>query len=164
MHGDVVAELGVAALELEQHGVHSAATLNVGVRLEEIAGGGLEADHLTELDLFLEGDLHVLELSVALGHSGLTLRDDELREGVGFVDEGLGRGDEVGLALQLDDGPDVALDEQRHDTLVVVTVVALGGLGETLLAQPLLRGFHVAVVGLEGLLGIHHPGAGGLAQ
>ena len=40
----------------------------------------------------------------------------------------------------------------------------LAAAGEALLAQPLLGGLDVAVVGLEGLLAVHHPGAGRLAQ
>ena len=100
----------------------------------------------------------------ALGNGGLALGDDELGQGVGLGLELLAAGDEVGLALQLDDGADVAVDDQRDDALVVLAVVALGAGGQALLAQPLLGGLHVAVVGLEGLLGVHHarrqwPGA-----
>ena len=94
----------------------------------------------------------------------LALGGDELGQGVGLGLELVAAGDEVGLALQLDDRPDVAVDGQRDDALGVLTLVALGAGREALLTEPLLGGFHVAVVGLEGLLGVHHPGAGGLAQ
>ena len=109
-------------------------------------------------------DLEVVELCRALGHGGLALGDDQLGQGVGLGLEQVAGGDEVGLALELDDRPDVAVDHQRDEALVVLAVVTLGAGGQPLLAQPLLGCVHVAVVGLEGLLGVHHARASGLAQ
>ena len=60
--------------------------------------------------------------------------------------------------------PGGAVDEQADGALGVLAVVALGRGGQALLPQPLLGGLGVAVVGLEGALGVHHAGAGGLAQ
>ena len=60
--------------------------------------------------------------------------------------------------------PTLPSTTEGDDALGVLAVVALGAGGQALLAQPLLGGLDVAVVGLEGLLGVHHPGAGGLAQ
>ena len=42
--------------------------------------------------------------------------------------------DEVRLALELDDGPDLTVEKQRDGTLGVLPVVTLGGGGEVLLA------------------------------
>ena len=60
--------------------------------------------------------------------------------------------------------PTLPSTSEGDDALGVLAVVALGAGGEALLTEPLLGGLDVAVVGLEGLLGVHHPGAGGLAQ
>ena len=115
----------------------------------------------------------MFSLSVILRSSRLVWRaggglrafgGDELGQGVGLRLELLAAGDEVGLALQLDEGADLAVDGEGDDALGVLPVAALGAGGEALLAQPLLGGFHVASVGLEGPLGVHHPGAGRLAQ
>ena len=115
----------------------------------------------------------MFSLSVILRSSRLALRDaaallafggDELGERIGLRLELLAAGDEVGLALQLDEGADLAVDGEGDDALRVLAVAALGAGGESLLAQPLLGGFQVASVGLEGPLGVHHPGAGRLAQ
>ena len=84
------------------------------------------------------------------------------RLGLGL--ELLAAGDEVGLALELHDRADVAVDLERHDALVVVAVVALGAGGKALLAEELLGGVDVAAGLLERLLAVHHPGAGAVAQ
>ena len=115
----------------------------------------------------------MFSLSVILRSSRLALREagsllalgsDELGQGVGLRLELLAAGDEVRLALELDEGADLAVDSEGDDALRVLPVTALGAGGEALLAQPLLGGFHVASSGLEGSLGVHHPGAGRLAQ
>ena len=99
-----------------------------------------------------------------LGDRRLALGGDGLGHFLGEALELVRGGDEVGLALQLDDGAEIAVDDQGDGALGVFTVGALGSLAEALLTEPLAGGFHVAVVGLEGLLGIHHAGAGCLAQ
>ena len=115
----------------------------------------------------------MFSLRVILRSSRLLWRDaaasspfggDELGEGVGLRLELFAAGHEVGLALQLDEGADLTVDSEGDDTLCVLPIAALGTGRQALLAQPLLGGFHVAVGGLEGPLGVHHPGAGRLAQ
>ena len=103
-------------------------------------------------------------LVCATGGGFLALGGDELGQRIGLRLELLTAGDEVGLALQLDERADLAVDGEGDNALRVLPVTALGAGGESLLAQPLLGGFHVASVGLEGPLGVHHPGAGRLAQ
>ena len=73
-------------------------------------------------------------------------------------------GDEVGLRVDLDDGAAVALDGDADQALGGGAAGLLGGGGEALGAQPVDRGFHVAVVLGERLLAVHHAGAGALAQ
>ena len=115
----------------------------------------------------------MFSLSVILRSSRLALREaaasstlggDELGQGVGLRLELLTAGDEVGLALELDEGADLAVDGEGDDALGVLPVAALGAGRQALFAQPLLGGLEVAAVGLQGPLGVHHPGASRLAQ
>ncbi len=62
VHGDVVGELGGAVGDLDEHAVDAATTLDVLVAADDVAGGGLDALHLAELDVLLERDLELLEL------------------------------------------------------------------------------------------------------
>src|SRR5262245_12957794 len=162
--GDVVGQLRRAAGDLDEHGVHAAPALDVEVGVERVGRIGLHPHDLAELDVLLQGEAQVLDLLLAVGRRLDALRRDERGQGRDQVLEVLGRRDEVGLALELDDAADVAVDEQRHRALGVGAVGPLGRLRQALLPQPLGRGLEVAVVGLEGPLGVHHPGPGGLAQ
>ncbi len=76
----------------------------------------------------------------------------------------LGLGDEVGLALELDDRCGCLVPGHRDGSLGVLTVGALSRLGKALLAEPLAGGIEVSVVLHERLLGVHHPRTSGLAQ
>ena len=91
-----------------------------------------------ELDLLLERDLEVLECGPAARRLPRRPWRRPVGQLVGLELEVLAAGDEVGLALQLDDGADLAVDHEADDALGVVAVVALGAGGEALLAQPLL--------------------------
>ncbi len=164
MHRDVVGQLGGAVGDLDEHAVDATSTLNVLVAADDVALGGLDALHLAQPDVLLERDLELLELGGALADRVDTLGGHEGREGVGLGLELIGAGDEVGLALQLDDRGDVAVDDEADDALRGLAVLALGAGGQALLTQPGLRGFDIATVLLEGLLAVHHPGAGRLAQ
>src|SRR3954452_4016387 len=164
VHGDVVRQRLRRVAHLHEHGVDAATALDVQVAVEHVARRSLEPNDLAELDLLLEGDFQVFELRGALRHGIFAFGDHQLGQGVRFRLELVAAGDEVGLALELDDGADVALDDQGNKALVVLAVVTLGAGRQTLLTEPLLRSFHVAVVRLEGFLGVHHPRASGLAQ
>ena len=153
-----------AAGQHDEHAVDAPAALDVQVAVDDVAGAASDAHDAAELDLLLERDLEVLEAVLAIGDGLDALGGDQAGQLLGLELEVLAGGDEVGLALQLDERADLLVDDEGHDALGVLPVVALGAGGEALLAQPVLGGLHVAVVGLEGLLRIHHPGAGGLAQ
>ncbi len=115
-------------------------------------------------DVLLERHLELLELGGPLGHRFGPLGEHQRGQRVGFGLELLGTGDEVGLALELDDRADVAVDEEADDALGVVAVLTVGAGGETLLTEPDLGGLDVAVGRLEGLLAVHHARAGRVAQ
>ncbi len=112
MHRDVVGELGRAAGDLDEHAVDAAATLDVLVAADDVAVGGLDALDVAEADVLLERDLELLELGRTLGDSVDTVVGDEGRQDVGFGLELVGAGNEVGLALQLDDRADVAVESR----------------------------------------------------
>jgi hypothetical protein len=98
----------------------------VTIRAERVAFGGGDAGNLAETDVLLQRDLERLELFGALGDRIDTLGGDELGEGARLVLEVFGRGDEVGLALELDEGTDVAVDDEADDPLGRLTLLALG--------------------------------------
>ncbi len=78
--------------------------------------------------------------------------------------EGVALRGEVGLALELDHRAGVVGDRHRHRALCVVPLRTGRGLDDALLAQPLRGRFHVAVIGLEGPLGVHHPRTRAVAE
>ena len=69
-------------------------------------------------------------------------------------------GDEVGLGVDLDDHADAVLHRDADEALGRGAARLLRRLGEALGAQPVDRGFHVAVGLGQRLLGVHHAGAG----
>ncbi len=157
-------EFGRRVRHLDEHAVDAAAALDVLVVADLVAVRSRHVDDVAQLDLLLERDLQLLQLGAALGDSIRAVGDDEVDERVGLLLELVGAGNEVGLALEEHDRADVAVDLQGYDALVIVAVVALGARSETLLTQELLRGVDGAVGLLEGLLAVHHSGAGGIAQ
>src|SRR5581483_3369118 len=72
--------------------------------------------------------------------------------------------DEVGLRIDLDHNALRPLYLHADQALGGNAARLLGRLGETFLAQPILRRRHVAVGLGEGRLAVHHPGARRLAQ
>ena len=134
------------------------------VAVEHLSGRRFQAGDAAELDVLLQRDLEVVEVGTARRRGLLSFGGHELGQRLGLSLELLAPGDEVGLALQLDQGTDLSVEGQGDDALRVLSVAALGAGRQTLLAEPLLGGFEVAAIGLEGALGIHHPGAGRLAQ
>ena len=149
---------------LDEHGVHAASTLDVLVAVEDVAVGRLDAHDVAQLDLLLERDLQLLELRCPLGDGVGSLGGDEVDQRRGLGLEQVAPGDEVGLALELDDRADVAVDLEGDEALVVLAVVALGAGRETLLTEVLLGGLDVAIGGFERLLAVHHPSARALSQ
>src|SRR5215211_3419916 len=75
-------------------------------------------------------------------------------------------GHEVGLAVDLDEHADLLrrVHVRGDDALGGLALTALGGLGLALDAQDLDGLVHVAVGFLEGLLAVHHPRAGAVAE
>ena len=152
----------VATVEHDDDGVHPATVLLVEVGVDHLAGRHLDALDATDLDVLLEGDLEVVDAVLVVvdrpagrdGVSELLGRRDEVRV----------LGDEVGLALELDDGRRAVGRGHGDDALGVLPVRAVDGLGEALLAKQLGGGLEVAVGLLEGALRVHHPGPGGLAE
>ncbi len=71
---------------------------------------------------------------------------------------------EVGLGVDFDDGARRALHGDADEAFGGDAVGLLGGLGQTLLAQPVDGGLDVAADLAERGLAIHHAGAGAVAQ
>src|SRR5690606_31693817 len=78
----------------------------------------------------------------------------------------VGAGNEVRLAVQLHKDAQLAVvvDVAAHEPLRSSATGAALGLGDSLLAKVLDSLLHVAAVGLEGLLAVHHSGAGATAE
>ena len=72
--------------------------------------------------------------------------------------------DEVGLGIDLDHDALGARGQRADQTFRRDAAGLLGGLRQALLAQPVDRRLHVAVVLGERLLAVHHADAGRLAQ
>src|SRR6478609_9009708 len=174
VHRDVAAHGLVATLERDED-----ADLRgqVGARLVEVGDDvvALEARHAADLDLLADGGvglveqlldgLAVLERAreerVRVGRAG----GDGLREDlVGEGDELLALGDEVGLAVDLDEGADAVGGRGRHETVGGRAALTLRDALEALDAKD-LDGLGAVAVGLvERLLDVHHDGARLLAQ
>jgi hypothetical protein len=73
-------------------------------------------------------------------------------------------GDEIGLGIDFDDDAGALADQSRDQTFGGDAPGLLGGLGQTLFAQPVDRRFDVAVILGQRGLAVHHAGAGALAQ
>src|SRR5438445_8382479 len=120
--------------------------------------------HLAPVDLALlleHGGRYVLARHVGRVGGGHLHRQiaDELAEAVGL-------GHEVGLAVHLDQGAQLAVRMQVgvHEAFLGLAARPLLGVGEALLPQILGGGVEVAVAGGERGLAVHHAGARALAQ
>jgi len=121
------------------------------------------------LRLFLEDPQLALAVflgHVLLGHVQGRRRRDVKRDLAREVLEVVVLGDEVGLAINLDEHADLAvgMDVARDDALAGDAFASLRGLCLTLDAQDLDRLVHVAVGLGERLLAVHRSRAGALAQ
>ena len=139
---------------------------DLAVELDGAAQFELLADDRGErLDGLVDG-LAVLERLGAQRVDVVGRRRHEVRHDV--VGEGLELlvlGDEVGLGGELDHRGAVAVGVDRGDQAVGrVAVAALDVLGLALDPQDLDGALEIAVGLLEGLLAVHHPGAGGVAE
>src|SRR6185437_3288613 len=162
LHGLTV-ELGVVHLLLEQHD-----RLEPGV---ELAGDDFLAHVLGLVGGFLLVDLglcgaHVLGDVIAAdvgdGRGGGDLQGDVARE----LDEVLVVGDEVGVAVDLDQHADAraGVDVGLHGALGGLALAEILDLLALLHAQDLDRPVDVALGLGEGFLAVHHARAGALAQ
>jgi hypothetical protein len=98
----------------------------VDVGVEGVALGRLEPDDLTQLDVLLEQDLHVVD-GLALGGGGtFSLGGDRIGDLLDQPGEGFVLGHEVRLALELGDGGHVAHLGDGDRSLAVVAVLAGG--------------------------------------
>ena len=163
-------DLLVVALEADQHadGRRQVAGATVHVR----SGVAFEVGDPAELDLLADhrgNRLDSLGHGTALGRrhalERLGVRSLGLLGGVddllGELDEPVGLGDEVGLGVELDERAALGGDQTGRGGALGTT---LGSLGGTLDAENLDGLVEVAVGFLERLLGVHHPGAGGVAE
>ena len=153
---------GLVAGELDEN-----ADLPAHVDVAAEAAGALE--HIA----LAAADLHVL---ARLGEEHLVVVVERLLDVLAFesdlcrvvdeLDERLGLGDEVGLAVDLGEGHRllVVRDGEGYDALLGLLVDALRGDGEALLAEELDGLLHVAVGGREGFLACSHSGGGRLAE
>ena len=160
----------VDAAELDQHADRAAVVLRVRVRVDQ-AVARLEANHPAERHVLaqLRGELrerlaHRGALEGKRGDVGVALGRDELRDRRHRAREVGALGDEVGVAVQLDDHADVAVDDRLDRALGGLAVGELPRLAEALLAEPVHRALEIAFALLERLLAVHHPRAGCLAQ
>src|SRR6476620_2233069 len=174
VHRDVATDGLVATLERDED---TDLRGQVGARLVEVGHDlvALEARHAADLDLLADGGvglveqlldgLAVLERAgeerVGVGGAG----GDGLREDlVGQGDELLALRDEVGLAVDLDQGADAVGGRGRHEAVGGRAALTLRDALEALDAKD-LDGLGAVAVGLvERLLDVHHAGARLLAQ
>jgi hypothetical protein len=108
------------------------------------------------LTLIVDGVLVVAHRSLASGGHGVG-------QVLGEVDEVVGLGHEVRLALELDQPHGAGVGRERDGALGVLAPGPIVHLGQAPLAQQLARGLHVAVRVRERSLGVHHACAGRLA-
>src|SRR5438105_3197238 len=150
VEGDVVADLdrlGVGRVDpgqVHEHADRAPLLLDVLVALDQ-AAAHLEAGDPAEADVLAERAGHALDDVVdGLGRvAGVGLRGDVLAllghlpgQGRHRVLEAFALGDEVGLAGQLGDGADVAVDEDVDRALLGGPAGPLAGGGQTLLPEP----------------------------
>ena len=92
------------------------------------------------------------------------VRRDQFGRGVGKREEGVVLGDEVGLAIHLDQGARIAVTCTRHHTFGGDASSGLAGLGAQLHAQQFFGPRHVTGSLGQGALALHHRGIGLAAQ
>src|SRR5215510_3967009 len=166
---DELADLRLAGGVLDERLLEQAL---IGEELLEFTLDDL-VEHLRRL--LLVGQLTPVDLALLLDHLardvfpcdvGRIRRRDLHPEILHEILEGVGTRDEVRLAVDLDQHPELgAVVEVGADgSLASFSVRTLAGLGQALLSEELDGGLEVAVARLERLLAIHHAGAGAVAK
>ena len=131
---------------------------------QQLALAGLDARTADELDVLAElGDQLEPALLEALERLG-AVRLDRLERRLGEREELLVLRDGLGLAADGDDRADVAGDGGEHLALGRRAAGLLACGRHALLAQEPLGRLDVAAGLLERALGVHHPGAGAVAE
>jgi hypothetical protein len=125
---DVVGQLLGAAAQDDRDPVDPPPVLAVQVGADDLAVAESHLDRAAHLDVLLEGDPEVVDGVVVLAHGGLAPGGDRVGERLGEGDE-VGRlGDEVCLALELDQADGVGGGGDGDGALGVLTVRAVVGL------------------------------------
>src|SRR6266850_2177673 len=130
-------------------------------------------EHLSRF--FLVGQLLAIDLALLFDHRAGNVFPGDVRrvrrrdlhpELLHELLEGIGSRDEVGLAIHLDQHPELGtvVDVRPDGALAGFAVRALACLGEPLLSKELDGGLQITVGRLERLLAVHHPGAGPIAE
>ncbi len=164
VYRDVMGEVLAAAVQLDQHGIHAPAVLQVQVAAEHRVRRCLETHASPDGDILLERGSELLH-SVALFLERARTPDGQLGgELVDELDEFGGLGDEIGLALERDDRADrvrprLALHDHRHGTLGPVSTLALAGAHLPLFPQQLGGLVQVPVRLIERLAAVKDAGA-----
>ena len=158
MNGNVVCKLGRCSAHFNNDAIDSATTLNVRIGLDDAAGGSFKTNGFANFNLLLQKNLEVVNLSSAIGKTGFALFKNSRCQCIGFSLEAVGRCNEVCFTLQLHNGCTCAVDNDGHNSLRVVAIIALCTCGKALFTQPLLGCFDVAATFFKCLLAIHHSG------
>src|SRR5215213_1118591 len=155
--------------DLDQHRDGAALVLVVAVRVEEAVG--LEAHDASEDDVLAHGAGESLD---GLPHRGvaewerldvaIAIRRDLLGDVGEQPGEGTPLGDEVGVAVELDDDADVAVDQHVDCALGRLALAELARLGQALGPEDVERALGVAAGLLECVLAVEHRRAGRLAD
>src|SRR5437763_6524225 len=160
----------VDAAQLDEDADGPALVLDVLVPVDDPVRG-LDARNTTDPDVLAQRGAELLDgvadrpaLVGAALEVVVALLGDDLRERGDHGAELRPFGDEVGLAVQLDDRAHVALDGHLDRSVLCFPPGALGGAGQSLGAKPVLGRLDVAARLLKRRPAVEHPGAGLLAQ
>src|SRR5947207_871764 len=158
------------AAQLDEDADGSALVLDVLVPVDD-AVRGLDARDATDPDVLAQRGAELLDrvadrpaLIGAALEVVVALFGDDLRERGDHGADLRAFGDEIGLAVQLDDRAHAALDGHLDGAVLCFPPGALGGAGQALGAEPVLGRLDVAARLLERRPAVEHPGAGLLAQ
>src|SRR3954447_21263790 len=175
VQGDLVRDVArllarrVDAGDLDQHRDGAAFVLVVPVGVEEAVG--LEAHDTPEHDVLAQLPGQLRERFAPGGAAERERRDvavavgrDQLRELGEHRGEVAALGDEVGVAVELDDRADVPVDHHVDRAFGGLAVTELARLGEPLGAEEVEGALGVARGLLERGLAVHHPCARRLAE
>ena len=154
-HADLAHAISRSIVDIGHHGVafQNVQTAEGHVLID--AGNGFLHDGFDGLAVQMRGFHHFDRIANRQGHIG-HIADQRLEIGV--------LGDEVGFRVDLDRNSATVRNGHADQAFRCNAISLLGSLGQTLGPQPVDSRFHVAIDLGQGLLGIHHPCAGGIAQ